>query len=438
MAYNWKKQASAAYGYSLVRLALQVFMYLEDLPQSYEGVLSKQEDTDQQFMKLLEQYQSGELSREELDAFRNSLIDQMETAIAYADCFRTYEYAWNRLERRFLTDIKPTGISDREMTQALMGYLTAERDAAIVNQRIQQIIGQLPVRFTRQKYYGMVREALTAYIGADMEGLENEMYLLRTSAMVELSDQQKDSEPELRDMLAALQSISMRDATADQYRNVEATIRLASSRLVAMSEYLQMMQELVNDLYVLYLTRDDAIRDAALEEHVGHILDGLCQVYREGSVSIPEELCEELTFLEGVQEEYFEGYTCLEPVPASCRREQGNLSRGYQVERLLSSSPYVSLYEEKEKGTVTAEAAEAAANEFIAKLEPMLAACQKPVMRAIMAATLSSLPVCFNSLDEVEKYIEGSFGSCSDFAEKETCKELLLQLMEMDEYDAMV
>lgn len=443
MAYNWKKQASAAYGCSLARLALQVFMYMEDFPSSYEGAWSKRQGMDEQFMKLLAEYRREEAPAddalmEETEAFRNLLTGRTETVIAYTDCFQIYEYAWNRLERRFLTDLKPTGISDGEMTQELMRYLTIDQDAAVTNQRIQQVIGELPVRFTRRKYYGMVREALTSYIGADMEGLNTMMYLLRTGSMTDLTREQKESEPELGGLLEALQAISMRDASADDYREAKAKLKIAADRLSAMSEYLHMMQDMVNDLCILLLTRKDAMRDAALEEHAGRILDGLHRMYEEHAVSIPDEIGEELPYLEGAQERYFEAYTRLDPVPASGRRKDGKMSGEFKVERLMSSSTYVSIQEEPEEGTVTAEAVDAAADAFIAGVEPVFAACQKPVMRAIMAGTLSTLPVCFNSLNEVREYIEGSFASCADPAEKETCKELLLQLMEMDAYDAMV
>ena len=50
-------------------------------------------------------------------------------------------------------------------------------------------------------------------------------------------------------------------------------------------------------------------------------------------------------------------------------------------------------------------------------------------MRAVMAKILSDLPVYFNSIDEIQNYIRGSFESCTDEAEKETCKELLEELM---------
>ena len=56
------------------------------------------------------------------------------------------------------------------------------------------------------------------------------------------------------------------------------------------------------------------------------------------------------------------------------------------------------------------------------------------VVRAIMARMLSNLPVCFNSLPEVEDYIESSLGSCTDPDEKMVSVELIREIMvELDE-----
>ena len=86
----------------------------------------------------------------------------MELVVAYTDSFRIYEYALNRVERRFKEGLPAPALSDEDFIRALMGYLTAVKDASAMNQRIGQIIGQLPVRYTRQKYYAMVQEALSA------------------------------------------------------------------------------------------------------------------------------------------------------------------------------------------------------------------------------------------------------------------------------------
>ena len=107
----------------------------------------------------------------------------------------------NRVERRFDETLPVAELSEEDFVHQVMGFLTATDDAATMNRRIQEVIGQLPVRFTRQKYYGMVREALSAYIGADSEALENIMYLLRTGAMVGLDTDKKTEYPELQAML---------------------------------------------------------------------------------------------------------------------------------------------------------------------------------------------------------------------------------------------
>ena len=42
MAHNWKRQASVAYGCALTRLALNFYLFFEELPEKYED-----ENTDQ-------------------------------------------------------------------------------------------------------------------------------------------------------------------------------------------------------------------------------------------------------------------------------------------------------------------------------------------------------------------------------------------------------
>ena len=57
------------------------------------------------------------------------------------------------------------------------------------------------------------------------------------------------------------------------------------------------------------------------------------------------------------------------------------------------------------------------------------------VSRAIMAGVLGVIPFCFNSSQELFEYVKNSLESCSDWAERETSKELLEMLMEEEDYD---
>jgi hypothetical protein len=431
MSYNWKKQASAAYGAALARLTLNAYMYVEELPQSGETLRVRRADLDERFSRLLEAFLKGKLTKEEALGFRTELGRRMELVLAYADCFRIYEYALNRVERRFLDDAKPTGYSDEDMVRALMAYLTSGGDSALVNQRVQQIIGQLPVRFTRQKYYSMVRDALSVYIGADQEGLKNVMYLLRTGSMSELSDEQLREDEELFGLLQGLKAISFQNLTTEEYRDAQAKITIASERLNTSSDLLQLLEEMVNDIYLLMLTEEAAVYDVSLKEHAYHIMNGLSELCAKGCCEIPQELEEELSYLEGVQEEYMDLQNCLDPVPAEAAGEDAE--RGRIVEKLISSSSFAELNDSGEAGqSVDRNDVDCACDAYILASEPVLRSSQKPVSRAIMATTLAVLPVCFNSLDEIRNYIEGSLASCVDPAEKETCKELLIKMMESE------
>lgn len=75
---------------------------------------------------------------------------------------------------------------------------------------------------------------------------------------------------------------------------------------------------------------------------------------------------------------------------------------------------------------------EKTAEAYFSELDTVFSDTSRPVMRAIMAKVLSDLPVYFHSIDEIKSYIRGSLESCGDEAEKETCKELLEELMEYE------
>lgn len=433
MTQYWRKQASVAYGYSLTRLALNYYTYFEDAAEEITQESLKQADG--RFHQILGAYLEGDAPVEALEGLREQVSCEMETVTAYADCFRIYEYALNRLERRFETDLPVMDVSEEEFVARLIHFLTNTTEAAVMNQRIQMIIGQLPIRFTRQKFYGLVMDALSAYIGSDQRGLDNMMYLLRTGAMVELTQAQRDRYHDLDILLEQLRNLPFKSLEADQYRDAMQKIGYASEALYLFSDTWQMLQDMINDLYVLSLTRADAMKDTVEEGNALSILKALYTQHQNGVCGeIADEITERLYLLEGVQESYYEKYERLDPAPEYRDGEDETAYKARCVDKLLSASPFASLAEIHEDKRVERKDVEAAANAFFAQLEPVFAANPKPVVRAIMATVLSNLPVCFNSLDEIQEYIANSFASCTDPAEKETSMELLQKLMEFEDY----
>lgn len=431
---QWKKQASAAYGYALARLTLNSYIYMDELSGECDpekDTKRRQKEIGDTFLELLGELPAGTLELDRVLQLREELREELEKVVAYMDCFRNYEYALNRVERRFRERMPASELNDEQFCHMIMSYITSSKQASEMNLRIQNVIGQLPVRYTRQKYYGMVREALSAYIGSDQEGLDNMMYLLRTAGMVELDQEQKAGCRELYRELAKLEGISFRELDTAGYMDANETVLSASRMLNMLSDYYQNLQEMVNDLYLVGLTRADAVRDAALESSAFEIL-------REILASMDEDRVEEqLCSMEGIQEEYFEKYQRLDSAPEYQEGEEEEAWKLRQVERLMSSSSFMSLDMRQEKRTVSAADVDRAFDDYVQKLDPVLKSCQKPVMRAVMANTLSILPLCFNSLDEIEEYIRRSIGGCSDPAEKEACKELMQELMESEEYEML-
>lgn len=439
MAYNWRKQASVSYGYALSRLALNAYMFLEQMPLSGEGRQGWRQETEKHFMGLLgaflEESQPEEEAEKKLGLFRQQLGKRMETVVAFTDAFQVYEYAWNRLERRFVQGLPPMEVNEDEFVGNLMRYLSSTKEPAIQNQRIQQIVRQLPVRFTRRKFYSLVHEALTSYIGSDPAGLEEVMYLLRSGCMLELSRERRESYPDLDGLLRELESLPFKGAEKGLYQGAQEKIGQAGAFLADESECILAVQEMANDLYILYLTKGSALQDAAEKGHAYKILGSLWHHYQNGGRQAPQGLEKELEGLEGVQEKYDEEYQRLDLSWEYQPLDHQTARWARLVERLMSTSDFASLEERQVLGSASREDVDKASDRFFSQLEPVLASVQKPVARAIMAMALSSLPVFFHSPKEIQGYIKDSLGCCSDPAEKETCLELLHQMMESDGYE---
>ena len=75
MVRNWKKKASVVYGYAMVRLALNMYLYFGELPLEYEQGTGRQEEFDRRYMELLGWYLDGEYPRvlENIDDFRREI-----------------------------------------------------------------------------------------------------------------------------------------------------------------------------------------------------------------------------------------------------------------------------------------------------------------------------------------------------------------------------
>lgn len=422
-----RKQMSFAYRYSSSRLALNYYTFYESVYEN-ASIPQKIKDGAVQFNQLLRGFLDGAGDIQSLDAMRNQIIAAMEVITAYTDCFQIYEYVLNRVERRFVEG-QPVTESVEDFAAALTGVLMQSDNAVIMNSRIQEVMGQLPIRYTKQKFYSLLMERLTVYAGADKASLEDVLYMLRTSSMVLLPENMKEEQPALYELLEKLQSTDYRKLDKQQYQACSDSLFLASERLNQEAGLYLMLQDLINDLYVLMMTVGESLMDGVENQAVRMILEGIWAQFKEDDGRVlTDEITEQLEKLEGMQETSMERFMVYE------HEDDDELK---VIDKLLSGSSFVRLDEvDKESEPADREWLEKRGQEFCEELSHLFAGMPKAVVRAVMAKILSYLPVMFRSSQELNEYILGSLESCADTAEREACMELLKREL-MDE-DALV
>lgn len=436
-----KKQMTAAYQYSYVRLALNYYTFFETIGEEAH-IPERIFDSANRLTELLHSHFSGQDTLDELLKLREDITHEVEIMTSYADCFQIYEYVLNRLERKFKT-LPAAGSDDEAFVKRLLEFVTGASEAPVMNGRIKQIVGQLPIRLTKQKFFSLVMEGLSVYIGSSRENLKDMLYTLRTESMTKLPKDMEAGHKDLFELLEQFRHADYRNMTGEGFDEAMAKLTSASEELTNESGLYVMIQEIINDFCVLLLAGAEAVIDVKEEELYRSIVTDILEKFRKEDYSFGgDAFFEKFTQLEGRQEVYYERYLKVElPQEKAEWNKDPDYVKAINVDRLLSGSSFAELLalSSDEEAKQTEDAAlvdraylETEAGVYLKELEEVFSGSSKQVVRAIMAKVLSDLPVYFNSIDEIQAYIRGSMESCLDEAEKETCKELLEELMDYE------
>jgi hypothetical protein len=179
--------------------------------------------------------------------------------------------------------------------------------------------------------------------------------------------------------------------------------------------------------------------DGTVRQHCLKIIDmALDAIYDR--VLPAEDSFDSFVAIEGVQEKLSTQLSsdsyALDDVHNSYmgRAEQLGLSEDYEklfkLERLSSGSSFMKLVEDKLSNIIADEAyINSRCDELTNELADFFAEHERPFNRAVMSGILGSLPVFFNNMEEIKKYIHVALGQCSDEAERKSCMKLMLDLM---------
>ncbi len=428
-----KKSMTAAFQYSCARMALNYYMYFEEAADS-QMVSPWEERFRRDFQKIMGTVLRGETCLSELEALRRKAMDKMEVLTAYTDCFQVYEHVLNRLELRYVpSEEKPVLPDDEVLAGEILRFLTSSRDSALMNERIQMVMEQLPIRFTRSKFFSMVQEGLSICKGSEKSSLDAMLYVLRTESMIQLPDNMRDGHEDLYEILSLLSGADYKNLSQEEFNRLADGLQIASGQILDISGQLMLEMDLINDLYVIHLAGPYAVMDAAEKQNLTELLQVIWTKMEKQDYSIPEDQAEDmLVQLEGKQERYYEKWLRYDTsYYGKADENSSELTEALRkISLLLSGSSFVELDQTAEDSReVTKEMLEEETQKFFQELNQLWDGMPKITVRAIMARILSSIPVCFNSVPELEAYVKSSLESCTDMDEKTISMELIRTIM---------
>lgn len=432
-----------------VRLAMHYFSfyetYLDDENLWSREVLDIIQKLNEVINNSIMSKQSGsELEAEvrQVDKLRNKIMDHMKQLTVYTDIFQVYEYILNRVEYRFKEGEAPE--DTEEFAREVLQYIFDTEDNFIINDKIREMVGQLPIRMTKQRYFDMIRGSINEYKGAPGDTLDTFLYMLKTSAMLESTEDMKTVYPALWENKTFLEQLTYKNITQELFQEAEVHLRKASQFLPEEINVYYNLQEIINVVYaILIVAPYTGLGMNSYQKQDEAALSIISDVNRLFAEREKQEASDETAIqfhvLEGVQEELSFDLTVFEDalyqVDQNHRKLVESIMAGKQLnvlllcKDLLSNSLFIDFYEIKSALPVSEERIKEEADQIIDQLSQLFEGHDRMVTRAVMANTLNKLPVFFQDHKEIMDYVLYSLEKCSDMAEKQACIDMIRDIM---------
>ena len=379
---------------------------------------------------------------EDTDNIRNKVINIMKGLTSYADIFNIYEYCLNRVEYRFKDGSQFLKQTDEDLTSEFLQYILKEQDNVVINSRISEVVRQLPMRMTKNKFFELLREGLKVYKGNSISGVEDFLYMIRTTALIEVSEYTELLSDDMKSIYNEFKNTKFSQITKEKYDDLKAKTEFAVDYIMRSVNMYMLLAELINDVYVIILSsayRMDESKDGII---CNAIIKKVNNMFSEKELSeIYDDITEDFIKLEGRQEALQTKFSSYEYVIDEVLDNHSDMLQSLMLEKVYNSlkrimalesgSIFVEFYERNES-EADQQYIEKVTEELTEQLSRFFAENEKLVNRAVMAHVLSGLPVFFNNTEEIKSYIYNSLNGCSDTAEKSAVTEILRQLQQED------
>lgn len=444
--------------YARVKMMMEYYLFYEMVSEGMNPYIASVKDTADKLYEMVDAFFERKPSEEERRGFaaellnlRQGVVDRMQVITAYVDRFVVYEYILNRVQYRFEDlELLP---EDSVFAQELVKFIFSTQDNVTINDNIRFVIGQLPMRMTRGKYFELIRNSISVYKGSDKSSLDGFIYMFRTNAMLYQDENMEKYFTEFIPVLEELASLDYENIDKKAYEIYAEKIRSNASRLNDISDLYMQLGQLINEMYTILVTASYEEKEKEVDT-ASLVIRGINSLFlqkdsevwsvKKGAELNTEEeklywLGEQFVSVEGKQEKLYEGLNIagasLENIAESQKEIIGEmgLSEAFTILKdlflLTSNSVFADLGEQALEEKVTEQMAKEAADSLIAECKALFQGKSRMLRRAVMANTLEKIPVFFTSAQEVADYIMSALSSCEDEAEKYASKQLLLDVI---------
>lgn len=373
-----------------------------------------------------------------IDSFRNKLIAKMEVLTGYTDRFQILEYMLNRVEYRFSDSGFGDDYYNDKFENDIYRYITADKDNSVINMKLSQVISQVPMRLSKNKFYDILKESFSIYKGSEKQSVDDFAYMVRTSGLLYMPGNFFDEFPELKALYDETCGMDVENITKDEYEKYKKNVDKASALIEQYADFFVMITEVLNDVYSISLNFS-ALTDINEDGELTSIINDSYDMI-EGHDIDPEKVSLRFVEFEGLQEKLtsriFNPESALEEIISINEKEIAELDYMPKLEalritsKLQSASTFARLddsdikKDEADEDYIN-EVVETLVNEFSALFETM----DRYKKRAVMALVISNLPAFYNNFDEFKKYVHVALSQCTDRAERQACMVLINQMI---------
>lgn len=435
----YRDMAVGAYhDYAAIELVFSAYLLMEELGEIRPEYEQKEEKIIRKIREavrtVIDGDADGETAMDSVRQMREEITKKMDLFTAYTDRMICYEYVLNRMEKKY-TPIKELdnmldGYREDEFMQKLMLYMFASGDQAVITENIRTVVGQLPVRITKAKFYERLAETLTLYRDGDKSSLDSFLYMIKTSAMLYEPNDYQHNYPDFMQFIEKMDCCDYNDLSEEEYNQIVLELEEKAKDIHEITDFYYTLQRVVNGIYAVLICRKHDEGYSAIVRDSLEVLQAILDKKASDEMLVP---------FEGKIERYVEQTSYLESVlfeiRSSYQKELKDLSYVtlfddlVTVANLLSGSLFIDVETENKDEVVDNSYVTKVTEELTDELDAKFATSTKPVKRAIMGMVLEKLPMIFKNSEEVEKYVRSNLFDCTDKVEKAAVLEILSNLM---------